>query len=58
MLEFAQFLVITMGEIFVGIVRVIHELWKADERPEARRLTLGCGLVLLILAGVLWWCLR
>ncbi len=29
------------------------ELWKADSRPEARQLTLGCGLVAVIGAVML-----
>jgi hypothetical protein len=29
-------------------------LWKANERPEARRFTLGCAAVLLAAAVALW----
>jgi hypothetical protein len=32
---------------------IVRVLWQADERPEAQRFSLGCGLVVLL--GVALW---
>jgi hypothetical protein len=44
-----------MEYLIAGILRLTQLLWDADERPEARRFTLGCGAVLIVAAVVGWW---
>lgn len=34
---------------------LFRELWKADERPEARRFTIGCFAVLIIVIALVAW---
>jgi hypothetical protein len=37
-------------------VLLFKELWNADERPEARRFTIGCfAIVLIVIAAVALW---
>ena len=46
-----------MAELFEYLVAPILEflgfLYAADERPGARRLTIGCGILVLLMAVVL-----
>lgn len=42
-----------MWEFLCGLYNLVAVLWNADDRPEARRFTLGCAAVVLIFAIVL-----
>jgi hypothetical protein len=46
-----------MGEVFEYLVAPVLELpgflYAADERPAARRFTIGCGILVLLVAVVL-----
>jgi hypothetical protein len=44
-----------MGWFLGDILELLYRLWDADDRPDARQFTLGCGAVLLIAAAVAWW---
>ena len=39
----------TLLEPFIGFFVGVYQ---ADDRPEARRITVGCGLIVLVLIGV------
>jgi hypothetical protein len=48
-----------MRDYFLGwLYGMVEALWKADERPEARRFTLGCAAVLLAAAVGIWLLFR
>lgn len=37
------------------ILNFFDALWNADKRPDARRFSIGCLFIMLILAGLLAW---
>jgi hypothetical protein len=41
-----------MWESLCGLIEMVSVLWKADDRPEARRFTLGCAAVILVIVIV------
>ena len=42
-----------MAEFLDAIVNFFLEIYKADKRPEARKLTIGCLVVVLIVVIVI-----
>lgn len=42
-----------MFEILDPIINMFEEIYRADKRPEARKLTIGCFVVVLILVVVI-----
>ncbi len=38
-----------LWELLCGLYRTVEVVWKADDRPEARRFTLGCAAVVLVI---------
>jgi len=43
-----------MDHLLLLILRFFGILYDADERPEARRLTVGCALVFVLLLALVW----
>ena len=42
-----------MGDLLALLADIFISAYRADERPEARRITVGCGLmVLALIAGI------
>ena len=50
----------SMDYLIEALFYLLVGVWQADERPEARRLVLGCVGVLVVIAVVIWlvWWLR
>jgi hypothetical protein len=46
-----------MDHLLLLILRFFGILYDADERPEARRLTVGCALVFVFLFALGWFLL-
>ena len=48
------------GEILLSLFAFFADVYLADERPEAQRFTLGCGLIVVLAIGLftLWMVLR
>ena len=42
-----------MGEFLGALINFFSEIYKADKRPEARKLTIGCFVVVLIVVIVI-----
>ena len=44
-----------MFDLLDPIIRFFEHLWEADKRPEARRFSIGCLVIMLLVAGLLAW---
>lgn len=40
------------SDVVVGILDFFTQIYHADERPEAQRFTIGCGLIVFIAIGL------
>lgn len=41
-----------MFDLFAFVAESIAALYRADARPETRRMTIGCGLVVFLIVAV------
>jgi len=47
-------------DVLLELLGLFGFVWDADRRPEARRLTLGCAVVVALIGGgvIAWFLLR